>query len=307
MPSQSDVVLVLGSLLRWVAFALVWPGFTRTRIAVAGGLVALGLVHAGQGAAAAPPDGPLEPEIIERFIKAEQPDVLPPGMDPITPAPPDSTGEENSTISTPWEPAEPGQHAGAGAWEAWISRVQGYRPYVFSVLGLIAIVAVIASNRPWRARVARRAMAPRRATAAATATATATATAMATPLRPPSPPVPALAVGDEAVLEWPGGKGVWLAVDAVARDAIRDAEERQDLEEITLLMARGRIFWEPNGTHVEVLKTPDRSAQVCVRDGSHRGAEAWVQQAFVRRVRRPSRHTAARSTNARLAPYPRGT
>jgi hypothetical protein len=115
--------------------------------------------------------------------------------------------------------------------------------------------------------------------------------------------VAVLAVGDEAVLEWPGGRGVWLAVDNAARDAIRDAEQREALEEVTLLLARGRIFWEPNGTHVEVLKTLGLSAQVCVRDGSHRGVEAWIGQAFVRRLRRPSRHTAARSRNARPVPF----
>jgi hypothetical protein len=93
---------------------------------------------------------------------------------------------------------------------------------------------------------------------------------------------PMLAVGDEAILESPSGTGVWLAVDDASWDAILDAQERMDLEDITLLLARGKVVQERNGTRVEVLSTPDYSVRVCIRDGSHQGVNAWVQRGFLR-------------------------
>jgi hypothetical protein len=147
---------------------------------------------------------------------------------------------------------------GSGSWNVRIDR---WRPFVLLAIGMIAAL--------WAARSRHPSWAP------------GTDEADAWPL--PGPPAPMLAVGDEAILEFRGCKGVWLALDDESWDAVRDAEQRRDLEEVAFLLARGRIIQEPNGTRVDVLRTPDYLVRVRIRNGVHRNFEAWVQRSCVRR------------------------
>jgi len=94
-----------------------------------------------------------------------------------------------------------------------------------------------------------------------------------------------LGVGNEAALESPGSKSTWVALDGETLDAMLDAQERNDLEEVAFLLARRRVIRIRNGTRVEVLRPQDTSIKVYIRNGPNRGVEAWVQREFVRGVR----------------------
>jgi hypothetical protein len=129
----------------------------------------------------------------------------------------------------------------------------------------------------------------------------------------PMPAVPCdqnasrLAPGDEAVLESPGSKSTWASLDRETLDAMINAEERNDLEEVAFLLARKRLIPIRNGTRVEVLGPPDTSIKVYIRNGPHRGVEAWVQCDFIRRTRaRPRYGLSSFDSASHAAPASRG-
>jgi hypothetical protein len=94
-------------------------------------------------------------------------------------------------------------------------------------------------------------------------------------------PQSTLGIGDEAILHLPGGRGVFLAADD-AWDALIDAENARDMEEVAILMARGKAIRESNGTRVKVIEAGFTSCKVRVRNGANPGWEGWVQREFVR-------------------------
>lgn len=98
-------------------------------------------------------------------------------------------------------------------------------------------------------------------------------------IEPPAPSRPAK--GEEGVLSLAGAGHVFIAVDDDAWDAMIDAENARDVEEIALLMAKGKVIREAVGTRVKVLERRITSTKVRVRDGNNPGAEGWIQYDFV--------------------------
>jgi hypothetical protein len=132
----------------------------------------------------------------------------------------------------------------------------------------------------------------------------ATDTAGGVALRAPGPdPDMPLLVGDEGVLDYPGRPGVDVVFLAVADDAwdpMTEALIRGDLEEVDILIARGKVIRERVGTRVKVIGSSFTARKVRIRDGAHPGAEAWVETEFVRRPPPP------KPTPASLPPTPLG-
>jgi hypothetical protein len=102
-------------------------------------------------------------------------------------------------------------------------------------------------------------------------------------IAPAAPSLPALHKGDVAVLELPGGNGVWLAIDDESYESMLDAENRKDSAEMDTLMGDGKVIREPNGTSVKVIGTSAFSLKVRILGGLRQGSEVWVQREFVRR------------------------
>jgi hypothetical protein len=88
---------------------------------------------------------------------------------------------------------------------------------------------------------------------------------------------PRLTVGSMAVVRHEGAKGAWFAVDDEAFDSMIDGQISQKPELLDYLAEKGRIFREPNGSRVLVLKAGFESAFVQVRKGVNVGSEGWVQ------------------------------
>lgn len=95
------------------------------------------------------------------------------------------------------------------------------------------------------------------------------------------PSTPTLNQGDEAEIFIAKASGGFIATDD-AWDAMLDAENAKDEEEIVRLMARGEVDREPNGTQVKILKTGIASLKVRVRNGNSPDFEGWIQREFVR-------------------------
>lgn len=103
------------------------------------------------------------------------------------------------------------------------------------------------------------------------------------PVSSPTPVVaatPSLQAGDEAIVAMPKGHGVWIADDD-SWDAMLDAQNARDIEELQILARRGAVDYELNGAAVKILKTGVSSMRVRVRKGNTPGFEGWVQREFV--------------------------
>lgn len=97
-----------------------------------------------------------------------------------------------------------------------------------------------------------------------------------------TPVASSLNVGDEATLQLPGATAVFLALDDESWDKMIDAENAKDLEEIALLMAKGKVIREVVGTRVKVIQNAVLSRKVRIREGDNPGVEAWIQAEFVK-------------------------
>lgn len=89
-------------------------------------------------------------------------------------------------------------------------------------------------------------------------------------------------VGDEVVLERPGGGPVVLAVDEPTYSAMVDAEQDHDEELMALLGTKGRVFRVPSGTRAKVLRSATSSGRVLIRDGASLGFEGWAPAGQIR-------------------------
>jgi hypothetical protein len=95
-----------------------------------------------------------------------------------------------------------------------------------------------------------------------------------------------LAVGEEGVLELPGGGGVWLAIHDDDWNDMLDAENlggKEGIESLLKMAGEGRAQRLLNGTRVKILKSSLLSRFVVVTEGDFKDVSGWVQAEFVHR------------------------
>jgi hypothetical protein len=92
-------------------------------------------------------------------------------------------------------------------------------------------------------------------------------------------------VGDEVILNVFGARYVYLATGDESWDEFIAAKVRQDVEEIGILIEKGKVIREANGTRAKVIKRAMLSTKVRIRDGANPGAEAWIESEFVQPAR----------------------
>lgn len=91
---------------------------------------------------------------------------------------------------------------------------------------------------------------------------------------------PRLKVGGMATVRHDGAKGAWLAIDGAFDDLIA-SENSGTTDLLDYLAEHGRVFREPNGSRVLVLKVGFGSAFVQIRQGANPKVEGWVQTDFL--------------------------
>lgn len=105
-------------------------------------------------------------------------------------------------------------------------------------------------------------------------------------LKPPRDvSAPRVAVGDEVILNVFGARHVYLATGDGAWDELVAAKARRDVEEIGILIERGKVIREANGTRAKVIRRALLSTKVRIRGGANPGAEAWIESEFVQPAR----------------------
>jgi hypothetical protein len=233
-------------------------------------LIGITLQELGLGDASSTPIG-LEGCLRTTGLAARE-HAMGPGLAPVSGLPDPPVGQPDAagfslfgeTIVSSGATASPSRREAVLALESWIARASWCRPWVFLILGVVLVRVAAPAPRPWWQA------GPDGTDAGRPGSATGTTV---------------LTVGDEAILEGHGSRDVWLARDDETWDAMVDACHRLDTEDVALLMAGGGIIRTPNGTRVEVLRTPDFSVRVCIREGLHQGTEARVRRAYVRHSR----------------------
>ncbi len=91
------------------------------------------------------------------------------------------------------------------------------------------------------------------------------------------PEPPRLTAGSIAVVRHSGAAGAWLAVNDDAFAAMLDAQNSGSGELLGYLVEKGRVFREPNGGRVLVVRMGLGRCFVRVREGVNPDLEGWVQ------------------------------
>ena len=94
----------------------------------------------------------------------------------------------------------------------------------------------------------------------------------------PEPKSKTLHEGDEVTISLPSANFVFFAVTDDGWDAMLDAQNRQDKEELLALVDKGKVFAERSGVQAKLIERRFASCKVRIRDGIHPGAEGWIQR-----------------------------
>ncbi|MGA7496118.1 MAG: hypothetical protein WBX00_05250 [Isosphaeraceae bacterium] len=89
-------------------------------------------------------------------------------------------------------------------------------------------------------------------------------------------------------LTYQGTPVVCLCVDDKAWDQMLDAQNKGDLEEIAMLVAKEKVAFVPRGTRVKCVKTGFTSLRLRVSEGPSAGVEGWLQRELVRKGEPPA-------------------
>ena len=89
-------------------------------------------------------------------------------------------------------------------------------------------------------------------------------------------------------LTYQGTPVVCLCVDDKAWNDLLDAENKGDIQEIALMVAKGKVALVPRGTRVKCVETGVLSLKLRVSEGLSAGVEGWLQREFVSKGEPPA-------------------
>lgn len=92
-------------------------------------------------------------------------------------------------------------------------------------------------------------------------------------------------------LTYRGTPVVCLCVDDKAWDEMLDAQNKGDLEEIAMLVAKEKVALVPRGTRVKCVETAFASIKLRVLEGLSTGLEGWLQKELVSKGEAPAEHS----------------